>query len=152
MCGGDETTDTDAGGEAKMKKLGEAFVLEDHLIQELIKVARKNWDDWHDVFQHGGPVADNPVLADERRFARFRREYGVNRIIWAGRHDKFRLGLCTSSDFSRAIQDDTGHALDRLERHLRSHFGTKRGKNLKSDCSKASGPDSGRHRPSGRCP
>ncbi len=120
---------TDAEGEAKMKKLGEAYVLEDHLIQESIKVARKNWDDWHDVFQHGGPIDKNPVLADPARFASFRREYSVNRNIWAGKHDEFRIELVKSSQFKEAIQDDTGLALDRLEQNLRPRFGSKKGKN-----------------------
>jgi hypothetical protein len=32
-----------------MKRRAAAYVLTDHLIEELIKVARKNWNDWRDV-------------------------------------------------------------------------------------------------------
>jgi len=105
-----------------MNKLVEAYVLEDDLIQRLIKIARKNWDAWHDVFQHVGRIADNPVLACPTTFASFLKEYYVNRTIWKTRHDDLRRKLRNSRRFHKAIEDGSGRALDRLEQHLRPPF------------------------------
>jgi hypothetical protein len=95
----------------------------DSLIAESLQVARKNWKDWHDVFEHVGSVNSNPLLANYTRFASFLREYSVNRTVKAGTHDKFRCAL-RSGQFLEAIRDHTGHALDELEATLRSEFGT----------------------------
>jgi hypothetical protein len=98
--------------------------LEHDVITRSIHEARKNWQDWRDVFEYKGPVGNNPLLADSKRFTHFLNEYSVNRTIRAGKHDRFRQTLAESEEFSKAIQDDTGRLLDEVERHLRIHFGT----------------------------
>ena len=95
----------------------------------MVEKARKNWEDWREVFEHDGPINENPVLSDKVRFASFCAEYSVHRTIRKGRQNQFREALIRSSTFSKAIRDDTGHSLDRLERHLRPKFGSKEGKN-----------------------
>jgi len=96
---------------------------------ELIKVAQKNWSRWRGVFEYSGPVVDNPLLTNKHTFALFLREYYVSRTIWKGRHDELRRKLRNSHRFREAIDDVSGQGLDRLERHLRPRFGSKKGKN-----------------------
>jgi len=112
-----------------MNKLVKVYELNDSLIQDLINIARKNWDNWDDEFQHGEPIDTNPVLLNPDRFANFRSEYSLNRSIWKGRHEEFRCELLKPK-FGKAIRkDDTGRAFDRLEECLRPRFGAKKGKN-----------------------
>lgn len=99
-------------------------VFEDTQIQEALRVAQKNWHDYHDVFEHGDEIATNPLLANSDRFAHFLMEYRVSRTIRQGTHDKFRGALKDSPQFEEAIHDDTGHLLDKLESELRRDFGT----------------------------
>lgn len=122
-----------------MNKLPKPYVLEDNRIQSWVKIARKNWCNWHDVFQHAGRIADNPVLADKHRFASFLADYYVGRTVRKGRHDEFRRKLAKSRRFRNAISDNSGQALDRLEQDLKRDFGSKKGKNrLTSVLSKVS--------------
>jgi hypothetical protein len=100
--------------------------LPDNFIPQSVNTARKNWSEWGDVFEHSGSVADNPLLADQKRFAHFLREYSVGRTIRAGTHEELRLKLSKSEN---AFRDDTGDAIDKLERSLRDHFGTHQGRN-----------------------
>jgi hypothetical protein len=104
--------------------LAEPDVLKDTLILESIQVARKNWNGWRDVFEHCGPLASSPLLADPFRFASFCKEYSVSRTIRRGTQNEFRLALAEPPQFGEAIHDDTGHALDKLESDLRRRFGT----------------------------
>jgi len=112
-----------------MKKLLKPYALEDHLIPDLIKIARGNWESWYDVYTHSGTISSNPVLADPHRFASFLREYSVGRTVLKGKHDEFRRELQGSPEFEEAVRETTGQALDRLEGDLRPHFGSKEGKN-----------------------
>lgn len=94
---------------------------------ELVKsvgIARKNWRDWQDVFEHRGPISENPILACPDKFRRFCKEYSVHRTIRHGTHDKFRLELKSSRQFKNAVMDGSGGKLVRLERKLRKRFGT----------------------------
>jgi hypothetical protein len=100
--------------------------LADNLISTSVNTARRNWNDWRDIFEHPGSVADNPLLADQGRFAHFLREYSVRRTIRAGTHEQLRLKLAKSENVFRY---DTGDAIDNLERNLRDHFGTHDGRN-----------------------
>lgn len=92
------------------------------LVRKSIRIARRNWDKWRDVFEHGMPVTTNPLLADPLRFTRFCGEYRVSRTIRGGTQNDLRLEL-KSARFSRAIADDTGRLLDKLEANLRPRFG-----------------------------
>ena len=112
-----------------MKESLKPYPLEDRLMAEMLKTARKNWNDWQTVFEHGVPIDNNPLLADERKFRSFLREYSVNRTIGEGKHDEFRRELQNSLSFKEAIDDDSGVSLDTLEPHLRRRFGSKQGKN-----------------------
>ncbi|HEV2233817.1 MAG TPA: hypothetical protein VGV68_10485 [Terriglobia bacterium] len=110
-----------------MKKSEEARISE-ACLKKCMNVARKNWNEWRDVFEHRGYLASNPLLADKDRFVRFLSEYSVGRTIWKGKREKLRMALTDHSTLRKAIQDDTGHALDNLERDLRPRFGSKKGK------------------------
>jgi hypothetical protein len=101
-----------------------ADLSEDTRIQESLTVARKNWHDYHDVFEHGDEIATNPLLVNSDRFAHFLMEYRVSRTIRQGTHDKFRGTLKDSPQFEKAIHENTGRALDKLESELRPDFGT----------------------------
>lgn len=96
----------------------------DDLIGEASRIAHKNWDDWHDVFEHGNPIHTNPLLAEPGdRFSAFLREYSVTRTIRSGTHDAFRIRL-REPQFSEVMRDDSGRAFDKFESHLRESFGT----------------------------
>ncbi len=97
-------------------------------ISESVQIARKNWSDWRDVFEHVDPPRTNPLLAKPDRFKRFCVEYSVQRTIRRGTHDDFRRELA-KSEFSAAIRDPTGQLLDKLEGKLRRRFGTQKGRN-----------------------
>jgi hypothetical protein len=94
----------------------------DSLISGCVQITRKNWRDWRVVFEHGGPVAANPLLADLRRFVSFTHEYSVARTIRHGTRDRFRLELIKR--LQDVIGDDTGRSLDTLDEELRPSFGT----------------------------
>jgi hypothetical protein len=47
----------------------------------ILAVARKNWHEYQDVFEHGEGMSANPVLANLERFAHFLLEYRVSRTI-----------------------------------------------------------------------
>jgi hypothetical protein len=93
----------------------------DDVISKSVQVARANWADWQDVYEHGGPIRDNPLLADAGKFATFCREYSVGRTIRRGTRNELRVTL-SEPRFSEAIQEDTG--LDILENEFRPRFGT----------------------------
>jgi hypothetical protein len=96
--------------------------LTDDLILKSIQLARKNWCDWCDVFEHKGSVKTNPLLADSHRFASFCKEYSVGRTIRRGAREQLRLVLVEK--LRRATLDGTGRSLDELEEKLRPRFGT----------------------------
>jgi len=52
--------------------------------QQDVAKAADNWLRWCCVFEHGGPAADNPLLADTAKFDRFLKEYSVRRTIRGG--------------------------------------------------------------------
>jgi hypothetical protein len=90
-----------------------------------ISVARANWKDWRDVYEHKDSLKSNPLLAAPGSlFRAFCKEYSVYRTIRAGTHDDFRRKLVESRKFANAIRDRSGRGLDELERQLRSRFGT----------------------------
>jgi hypothetical protein len=99
-------------------------VLNSTLIPGLLTIARENWNDWRDVFEHKGPISTNPLLDCRNTFRKFLAEYSVNRTIQAKTHDAFRLALRDSPQFEKAIGDGTGRALDEIELKLRESFGT----------------------------
>jgi hypothetical protein len=103
--------------------------LESNLIQDSIRIARINWNAWHEVFEHDGSIVTNPVLADEAKFIKFLREYSVGRTIRKGTRNKFRHTLINSCSFQNAINDDSGKSLVNCERELRPKFGTHVGAN-----------------------
>lgn len=92
-------------------------------IRRSIRVARKNWKAWRDVFEHRSTIATNPLLSDAKRFASFCKEYSVARTIRRGRQDEFRRSLIGS--LPEVVRDDSGRALVRLEEELRRRFGAK---------------------------
>jgi hypothetical protein len=94
------------------------------LIAKSIRVARKNWNDWRDVFEHEGPICENPLLADPHRFKSFLKEFSVSRTIKGGTHDELRGTLVESGRLTKAIRDDSGHGIDKIEGGLRNKFGT----------------------------
>jgi hypothetical protein len=97
--------------------------------ESLVNLARNNWRDWRDVFEHKGRISDNVLLKCRYRFMRFCIEYSVHRTIRSGKHDELRKTLKNSTRFRSAIRDDSGCKLVMLERQLRRRFGTKNGKN-----------------------
>jgi hypothetical protein len=97
-------------------------------ISSAIEVARKNWRDWRDVFEHGASIPANPLLANRSRFASFCKEYSVSRTIRKGAQNDFRVELC-EPPFSEAMRDDSGQALGEFEANLRTRFGTHGGRN-----------------------
>ena len=96
--------------------------MEDSQILNAIQIARRNWNDWRDVFEHGAPIRTNPLLAEASRFKSFLRGYSVVRTIRSGTHDDFLIEL--RERLPDALRDDSGCALDDLEVHLRVRFGT----------------------------
>lgn len=98
----------------------------DDVISKSVQVARTNWADWRDVYEHTGPIRDNPLVADAGKFAKFCREYSVGRTIRHGTRNELRVTL-SEPQFSEVIQDDTGHAIDKLEIECRLRFGTRNG-------------------------
>jgi hypothetical protein len=97
-------------------------------VRKSIETAQENWNNWHDVFEHG--ASDNPLLVDPARLGAFLTEYSVRRTIRAGTHEQFRRALAAKSGrFLEAVQNDTGRELDKLEKSLRRKFGTHDGRN-----------------------
>jgi hypothetical protein len=92
-------------------------------IQSSLKVARINWNNWQDVFEHDGPVVSNPLFSEPgKRFGSFCKEYSVHRTIRSGKQNELRLLLVR--EFPSAIHDDSGKSLDELEEFIRPSFGT----------------------------
>lgn len=92
-------------------------------IAKSLRTARDNWNCWKRVFEHSGPLGENPLLAEPELFAHFLWEYSVNRTIRSGKHDELRQILAKSE---WAFQDDNGKGIDKLEKQLRPEFGTAR--------------------------
>jgi hypothetical protein len=97
-------------------------------ISRSAKVARANWRSWKDVFEHVGPISENPLLTCSERFAAFCNEYSVHRTIKKGTRDDLRVTLKNSPQFEKAIHDCTGQKLVTLEKQLKKKFGTLGGK------------------------
>jgi hypothetical protein len=95
----------------------------DRLIGHAIRVARKNWRRWSEVFEHGLPVASNPLLASQQKFRSFCAEYRVARTIRHGMQNEPRLELAGSQKFLAAIHEDSGQLIDEIEENLRPRFG-----------------------------
>jgi hypothetical protein len=90
-----------------------------------LSIARKNWKDWRDVFEHKGAIYKNPLLAEPgKRFSAFCKEYSVHRTIRAGTQQSFRRELARSRAFLDAITAGSGYELDAIEQDLRTRFGT----------------------------
>jgi len=107
----------------------------DTLILNAIQIARKNWNDWQDVFEHGFPIHTSPLLVDQKRFASFCKGYSVSRTIRRGTQNELRLAL-GGRDFLEALRDDTGREFDKLEKDLRVRFGTGNSRRIISVLSK----------------
>jgi len=101
--------------------------LPDALIRRAIHTARKNWDCWRDVFEHGSPINTNPLLESELRFRAFLKEYSVGRTIQRSTHEAFRAELRDKALFSDAVGEDSGRSLGELEVEMRKRFGTREG-------------------------
>jgi hypothetical protein len=93
-------------------------------LDAVLAVARKNWDDYRAVFEHGDEIATNPLLVNRDCFAHFLTEYSVSRTIRQGTHDKLREFLRDSPQFEKVIHDDNGGKLDEFETELYPDFGT----------------------------
>jgi hypothetical protein len=94
-------------------------------IERAICDARWNtWHDWRDAFEHNGTIRTNPILADAGRFKLFLSKWSVVRTIRKGTHDGFRCLIRDSSEFEKAMGDDSGLELANLEKDLSSRFGT----------------------------
>jgi len=109
--------------------------VEDSLIRNAIQIARKNWNDWQDVFEHGIPIDTSPLLADQKRFASFCKGYSVSRTIRRGTQNQLRLAL-RGRDFVEVLRDDTGGKFDKFEKEMRVRFGTGNGRGIVSALSK----------------
>jgi hypothetical protein len=97
----------------------------DQQIEQAIRIARKNWGEWRDVFEHTGPIMTNPLLADQKKFRSFCVGYRVGRTIRKGSHDELRCTLRDSPVFLTAMRAGDAHELELLEKDLRTRFGTK---------------------------
>lgn len=101
-------------------------MLSEQDIQSSLKTARRNWNNWRNVYEYAGSVRTNPLLSEPgRRFAQFCKEYSVHRTIRAGTQNEFRLTLIEM--LPAAIRDDSGQTLDQLECRVRPSFGTHNG-------------------------
>ena len=98
-------------------------------IRKALGIARKNWKKWIDVFRHNSPISTNPLLAQQKMFASFCKEYSVHRTIRGGKQNDFRRTLQESPGFRKAISAGCGRELDRIEGVLRKDFGTRNGRN-----------------------
>jgi hypothetical protein len=112
-----------------MKIYWKAPTLDSQLLPKLLERARQNWEQWRDVFEHGGPISQNPVLANSTRFRSFLADYYAGRTIRKGKHDELRLVLLNSKEFEAATRDGSGQSIDKIELVLRPSFGSKDGKN-----------------------
>lgn len=93
---------------------------------DCVEVARRNWCNWRDVFEHKRNDGVSPLFNTER-FAAFCSEYSVGRTVRKGTRDKLRELLARSAVFSAAMRQGEGRALDDFEKNLRKAFGTHRG-------------------------
>jgi hypothetical protein len=94
-----------------------------------LKIARDNWENWKTVFEHQGPLADNPLLTDSSKFGAFLNEYKVRRTIRAGTSDKLRDTIKDPRfELQHLLNDTSGNLLDARESALRSQFGTQDGR------------------------
>jgi hypothetical protein len=94
-----------------------------------VRIARDNWRDWRDVFEHDGPIHSNPLLVDQVIFSHFCQNYNVSRTIRHGKQNELRIELLERY-FLTAIPADAGRAIDDLEMLLRPRFGTHDGKHM----------------------
>jgi len=101
--------------------------MDESLASRSLSFARFAWKDWHDFFEHQGPVCENPLLANSSRYHSFLTKWSVSRTLRSGVHEKFRETLRTSEEFLRALNDDSGQMLEELEHELRPEFGTRGG-------------------------
>ena len=102
-----------------------------------IEIARANWIEWKDVFEYSGQANKNPLLADKKKWDRFRDEYKVARTIRKGTSEDLRKKLA-DPDFPLfdMLSDITGNKLDVRQDSLRREFGTHDGRHLISAISK----------------
>lgn len=92
-------------------------------LRSSLEIARTNWKYWRNVYEHMGTPSTNPLLADPGTlFARFCKEYSVHRTIRSGTQNEFRRSLMEK--ISSFIEDDSGQALDAIEKELRRKYGT----------------------------
>jgi hypothetical protein len=73
-------------------------------------IARVNWEDWREVFEHDTPIQTNPLLAHQKRFSDFCQEYYVGRTIRRGKRNELRIELL-EPPFLNAIRDIRGALL-----------------------------------------
>lgn len=101
---------------------------EDQQVRLAVTWARGGWQEWRDVFEHGGAISGNPILADPVRFGLFCKKWSVARTIRKGRQAEFRCMLRDSQEFATALNDRSGHELVDFERGaVRREFGTSGG-------------------------
>lgn len=97
----------------------------DLIIKADIDVAKRNWLEWQDVYEHVGLPEDNILLKDNQKFRNFVEEYSISRTIRRGTRDAFQQRLCNIEfNFSSVLNDPTGVLLDNYENILRHDFGT----------------------------
>ena len=86
------------------------------VLQKDVGVARKNWGEWHSVFEYEGPPQDNPLLTDSRLFRNFLGEYRVSRTIRKGTRDALRERLREPAfKLEAMLSDKSGKTLDARE-------------------------------------
>ena len=108
------------------------------MISQDTNIAKANWQNWINVFEHQGAIEQNPLLTSSEIFKKFLGEYNVHRTIRAGKSDEFRK-VFNSVDLRLAekLNDSSGRCIDELEDLLRWDFGTMNGKRgIKSVISK----------------
>lgn len=103
-----------------------------------VQKATDNWLDWQNVYEHTGPSANNPLLADAAKFGKFLKDYTVGRTVRGGTSGQLRERLRSSQfPLQELLEDTTGAILDEQDTQLRTQFGTREGQHgLRSALSK----------------
>jgi len=100
-----------------------------------VALAKNNWEDWGNVFNHAGAMVDNPLLADQAVFNNFLAEYSVGRTIRARTRDNLRATLSSANlQLAKRLADAKGMGIDALDVTLSEDYAA--GYRLRSAISK----------------
>jgi hypothetical protein len=112
--------DMEATAKTVLKKATPKCLFKEKQISKQIKAARNHWADNRDIYEHDiSDLKSNPLFG-EKRFASFLHGSADERNIKKGRHDELRKALVAG--LTKALQDDSGNAIDNLEGDLRRRF------------------------------